>query len=89
MTRRREERYKIWKRTHAQPENSAVRWGATCDRHGKRLYLNKRAAKAAIRQLHDSGMRAYRCTVHEGWHIGHNAPEIMRGEVTAREVYPR
>lgn len=60
-----------------------------CAKHGKRVYLVRAAAKAAIRRLPDeSGMREYRCDAIDGaWHIGHLHREVRHGRRTAREFY--
>lgn len=61
---------------------------AYCDTHAKRGWSSRDGAKAAIREMHDSGMRAYRCDAVAGmWHIGHLPPDVRKGVITAREIY--
>lgn len=58
-----------------------------CDIHGKKAFT-KKAARAAIRQIHDKGMREYPCDYHLGlWHIGHLPQVIRDGRKTATDVF--
>lgn len=61
---------------------------AWCPEHEKKVFT-KRNAKKLIGQLHDPGMRRYRCDYYmvEGWHVGHLPGSVRRGEVSADEVY--
>jgi hypothetical protein len=60
---------------------------AYCDWHEKKAF-EKRAAKAAIRQMHGKGMREYPCEVMAGlWHVGHLPRVIRVGEMTVAEVF--
>lgn len=59
-----------------------------CEPHGKRLYADRKSAKAVIREIGDKGMRAYRCNlVAAAFHIGHMPQVVRSGEMTMREVY--
>ncbi|TDC33119.1 hypothetical protein [Micromonospora sp. KC213] len=59
-----------------------------CDGHQKRLYGSRNDAKGAIRRQHDKGMRAYLCELVAGhWHIGHLPKDVLKGRVTAAEIY--
>lgn len=60
-----------------------------CDKHRKRRYSSRKDAKRAIRYFHQKGVREYRCTQYEGWHVGHLPPATLYGEKTSREVYAK
>lgn len=62
----------------------------TCNVHGKKSYTSRDLAKQASREMHDPGMREYRCDVEDGyWHIGHLPEPVRNGQVTADEHYGR
>lgn len=64
-----------------------VNHNAWCEIHQKKAFTKDRA-KAAIRNMHESGMRRYRCEHMEGmWHVGHLAQVIRDGEMTVADVY--
>jgi hypothetical protein len=59
-------------------------------RHGKRLYPSRREARKAARLAHGHHLREYRCDHVEGyWHIGHVAHDVVRGNMTADEIFKR
>lgn len=61
-----------------------------CDKHGKRSYTTRDLARQASREMHEPGMREYRCDAYEGyWHIGHLPEAVRNGEKTADEHYGR
>lgn len=67
--------------------NSFVSHLAWCPVHEKKAFTRK-AARAAIRQMHESGLREYRCTyLTDLWHVGHLAPEVRQGRITADVYY--
>lgn len=58
-----------------------------CDWHRKKAF-KKKAARQAIRQMHDKGMREYPCEFHVGlWHVGHLPRVVREGEMTATDVF--
>lgn len=62
----------------------------TCDVHGKKSYTTRDLAKQASREMHDPGMREYRCDAEpDYWHIGHLPEKVRNGKVTADEHYGR
>jgi hypothetical protein len=69
---------------------SADRWGA-CPDCGKQSYGSKRVAKSVARQ-HLPGERRlspYRCPYGWGWHFGHLAEPVVRGEIDRQALYGR
>lgn len=58
-----------------------------CEEHRKRRYFSRKDARRAIRYWGATGTREYRCTLFEGWHVGHLPPVVRAGTKTAREVY--
>lgn len=59
-----------------------------CVAHGKKTFASRKTARRAIRLLHDTQMREYRCDHADGlWHIGHLPQATLRGRMTTREVY--
>lgn len=64
-----------------------VNHNAWCTIHEKKAFT-KKGAKAAIRNMHDTHLREYKCVHLAGlWHVGHLAQVIMDGEMTVAEVY--
>lgn len=63
---------------------------AWCEVHEKKAFT-KANAKKLIRMLRarsDTGMREYPCGwIDSGFHVGHLPPAVLRGKMTAREVY--
>ncbi|MGE3449000.1 MAG: hypothetical protein AB7H92_15635 [Microbacteriaceae bacterium] len=66
----------------------------SCPDCGKRLYVTRREARAAVRRtrLHiryakRTVMREYRCPVRDGWHIGHLPKPVRDGATTSAEHY--
>lgn len=58
----------------------------TCEVHGKKSYPSKDLAKKAVQEMHDPGMREYRCDDNDGyWHIGHLPPAVRNGDTTIAE----
>lgn len=57
-----------------------------CDRHGKRTFVTRRAARQNIRAM-GANMRAYPCDATGGWHMGHLSWLVKAGIATAAEVY--
>lgn len=66
--------------------HSASRFETECETCGKRLYRSRGRAKTAIRNMHDPGMREYRCELLNGWHIGHLPAAVIAGERTIRPL---
>lgn len=62
--------------------------GGTCPDDGKSRYLDKAAAKRAIRRLTGKGarMQAYRCG--DFWHIGRVPTLLRQGLISRDEVGP-
>lgn len=59
-----------------------------CAAHGKQLYVSRKAARRTARRIHDSGLREYPCDVVAGcWHIGHLPKRVVKGGITAPEIY--
>jgi len=59
-----------------------------CETHGKRAYFGRKKAKQAARRSVEPRLREYPCEAWpERWHIGHLAPDIVKGEITAPEIY--
>jgi hypothetical protein len=72
---------------HVGKYGNYVNHNAWCEIHQKKAFT-KKLAKAAIRNMHDSGLREYRCEYLEGlWHVGHLAQAILNGEMTVADVY--
>lgn len=66
----------------------------TCPECGKRSYDSRASAKRAGKALAKAkpwtakGLSEYECRAGgRGWHVGHLAPAIARGEKTIDEVY--
>lgn len=65
----------------------ALQW-IFCETHGKRAYFGRKKAKKAIKVANEPRLREYPCGTWPGrWHIGHLAPDIVKGEITAPEIY--
>lgn len=62
--------------------------GGTCPSDGKSRYLDKAAAKRAIKRLpgKTGRMQAYRCGAF--WHIGKVPSRLVTGEITRDEIGP-
>ena len=60
-----------------------------CDQHAKRLYSSRKQARKQIREhRHHRGMREYPCTLVAGhFHIGHLPRDVLKGRITAPEIY--
>jgi len=79
------------RRTHerlpALAPAKAMQW-IYCETHRKRAYYGRKKAKQAIRLSCEPRLREYPCETWPGrWHIGHLAPDIVKGEITATEIY--
>ena len=61
-------------------------FACTCATTGKRSYVTRADARSAARQLPDH-MGTYRCDSCGYYHVGHVAPEIIRGITTRGESY--
>lgn len=56
--------------------------------HNKRLYPSRKQARKAARRARGHHLREYRCTDVDGyWHIGHLAHDVLRGNLTADEIF--
>lgn len=53
---------------------------------GKVMIATRRAARKAIRSMHEPGMREYRCRTCEMWHVGHLPLAVIRGRATVADV---
>lgn len=58
-----------------------------CHATGKLMLARRSDARRVIRNMHDKGMREYRCRSCQCWHTGHLPPIVRRGRLTAAEVY--
>jgi hypothetical protein len=58
-----------------------------CPTHGKRTWWTRKAARAACRRAPGEQLRAYRCDVLPGFHIGHLPQVVREGHLTAAEIY--
>lgn len=67
---------------------STTRRSHLCLVHDKKCYATRKQAKRAIRAMHDSGMREYRCEANRAfWHVGHLPLAVRRGAATRGEHY--
>jgi hypothetical protein len=72
------------------PSRTSLDAYITCDTHGKRLYPSRKIARRAARDAARSGpesLRCYRCTVLDGYHIGHLPLVVRTGQFTTADVY--
>lgn len=58
-----------------------------CEPCGKKIYLNRKAARQAAKRLHaEDPPRPYRCLYHDAWwHLGHLPGVVLDGEVSRDE----
>lgn len=62
-------------------------WCKVC---GKRTYLYRQGAKDALRVMRRGeakGMRPYPSCAGPFWHVGHLPRNVLKGQITAREIY--
>lgn len=65
-----------------------VGYAAWCEVHGRKAFQTRKDARRAIRHMHGSRMREYRCHVLCGlWHVGHLPLAVAAGLKTAADVY--
>lgn len=71
----------------------------TCDTcKGKRLFINRKAARRALRDLkrsprfdasRESPMREYPCPTGNGWHFGHHPRAVLEGRLSYQDFASR
>nr|MDT0658053.1 hypothetical protein [Micromonospora sp. DSM 115978] len=64
---------------------------ARCEVHDKIAHSTRKRARRVARTFHaGEDVREYPCTAIAGWwHVGHRAPAVTAGRLTAKEVYRR
>lgn len=63
------------------------RW-IRCPDCGKRGWVEKKAAKAVDRRLHDPRMSVYRCPYnYTYWHVGTLPAPVVAGDIPRSEIY--
>lgn len=70
---------------HEVPVNCSI---GTCPRCGKQLFKTRKAAKKAMHAIHQGahGLSVYGCG--DGYHYGHLAPQVKKGDVDRRDLRP-
>lgn len=72
----------------AEPTWKQLHGIGTCDRHGKRLYTSRRAARRSIPK--HLGVTPYPCDhIHGMWHVGHLPTVVKQGDAGRDEIYTR
>lgn len=78
--------------TSKWPRKAEFERSIVCPACGKVGYIDKRQAKARIRQMeHREGrLNAYRCVEQPDlWHVGHQPHDLTTGEVARAELKAR
>lgn len=60
-----------------------------CKTHQKQSYSSKKRARKSLK-LHSGHLNAYQCSDNpQLWHIGHLAPDVIKGHIDRETYYGR